>query len=268
MNIVQNKILLQRLAADYGLGTMQGAARRRFEALARRQAPVRQAIRDWQERLAGLTELQAAQEAPEVVWKRIEIALHLEREAARLAQARHQARTPAKPDATSLPWWRQLFVWQGVSAAALSLALLAWWQPWQAVNEASTQASAPAGAPQETLALLLDGENRPAWLASWSGEPAQGSAAGRVQLRLQDLSGQPVPPGRSLQLWAVPAQGAPRSLGVLGADAAGRVLTAASAQVQGAVVLALSLEVQGGVPEAGGPQGPILYKGPLVRKLI
>ncbi|RUP23620.1 MAG: RNA polymerase subunit sigma-70 [Curvibacter sp.] len=268
MNIVQNKILLQRLAADYGLGTMQGAARRRFEALARRQAPVRQAIRDWQERLAGLTELQAAQPAPEVVWKRIEIALHFEREAARLSDARRQTRTAASPDATSLPWWRQLFVWQGVSAAALSLALLAWWQPWQAVNDGSTQARAPSGATQETLALLLDGENRPAWLASWSGGPAQGAAAGRVQLRLQDLSGQAVPAGRSLQLWAVPAQGAPRSLGVLGADEAGRVLTTASAQVQGAVVLALSLEVQGGVPEAGGPQGPILYKGPLVRKLI
>jgi len=260
MNIVQNKILLQRLAADYGLGTMRGAARRRFEALARRQAPVRQAIRDWQERLAGLTELQATATPPDVVWKRIEIALHLEREATRLATARHQAAAGPRPEVSSLPWWRQLFVWQGVSAAALSLALLAWWQPWPSAPDASTQARAPAGTAQETLALLLDADNRPAWLASWSGT--------RQQVQLQDLLGQPVPAGRSLQLWAVPAQGAPRSLGVLGAGDAGKVLSAAASQLQGATLLALSLEVEGGVPEAGGPQGPILFKGPLVHRTL
>src|SRR5450830_654210 len=252
MNIVQNKILLQRLAADYGLGTMRGAARR--------QAPVRQAIRDWQERLAGLTELQATATPPDVVWKRIEIALHLEREATRLATARHQAAAGPRPEVSSLPWWRQLFVWQGVSAAALSLALLAWWQPWPSAPDASTQARAPAGTAQETLALLLDADNRPAWLASWSGT--------RQQVQLQDLLGQPVPAGRSLQLWAVPAQGAPRSLGVLGAGDAGKVLSAAASQLQGATLLALSLEVEGGVPEAGGPQGPILFKGPLVHRTL
>jgi len=263
MNIVQNKILLQRLAADYGLGTMQGAARRRFEALARRQAPVRQAIRDWQERLAGLTELQAPATPPEVIWKRIEIALHLEREAARLAAARRQAATGPQAETPSLPWWRQLLVWQGFSAAALSLALLAWWQPWQAAPDgpgASTQAQGPAGAATETLALLLDADNRPAWLASWSGP--------RQQVQLQDLLGQPVPAGRSLQLWAVPAQGAPRSLGVVGTGDAGKVLSAAASQVQGAALLALSLEVEGGVPEAGGPQGPILFKGPVVHRTL
>lgn len=260
MNIVQNKILLQRLAADYGLGTMPGAARRRFEALARQQTPVRQAIRDWQERLAGLTELQAPAMPPEVVWKRIEIALHLEREALRLAAARSKASAAPQSQAPSQPWWRQLFVWQGFSAAALSLALLAWWQPWQAAPDASTQARAPAGTASETLALLLDADNRPAWLASWSGA--------RQQVQLQDLLGQPVPAGRSLQLWAVPAQGAPRSLGVLGAGDAGKVLSAAASQVQGAALLALSLEVEGGVPEAGGPQGPILFKGPLVHRTL
>jgi len=267
MNLVQNKILLQRLAADYGLGTMPAAARRRFEALAREQAPVRQAIRDWRERLAGLTELQPPAAAPDVVWKRIEIALHLEREASRLAAARSQAKAGPRRDGLHLPWWRQLWVWQGASAAALSLALLAWWQPWQALTDASTQARAPVGIPgqaQETLALLLDANNQPAWLASWAGERSQGT----LQLRLQDLSGQPVPDGRSLQLWAVPARGAPRSLGVLGTGDTGKVLTAAATQLQGAALLALSLEVAGGVPEAGGPQGPILFKGPLVRKLI
>ena len=35
-----------------------------------------------------------------------------------------------------------------------------------------------------------------------------------------------------------------------------------------APVLAISLEPRGGVPEAGGPTGPVLFKGPLVEKTL
>lgn len=257
MNIVHNRILLQRLAAEYGLGTLQGAARRRFETLARQNAPVRRAIHEWQERLAGMTELQAAVAPPPAVWTRIEIALRLERE----ASVRAAARAPAPGQSVrAVSWWQQALVWQGVSVAALSLALLGWWQPWRPSAESSGPTQALRSASQEYLALLLDADNRPAWLASWD--------SGRQQVQLQDLLGQAVPRDHALQLWAVPASGAPRSLGVLGAGEGARVLVAAASQIQGASLLAISLEVPGGVPEAGGPQGPILFKGPLVRKTI
>ena len=255
MNIAQNKILLQRLAADYCLGTLRGAARRRFEALARQHVPVRQAIRVWQDRLAGLTELQPAQAPPEAVWRRIEIALKLEREAARRVSVRGVSDRPK----ASLPWWRQLLLWQGLTAGALSLALLAWLAPWSPRPMTENQALAPGEQTPAVLALMLDANQRPAWLASWD--------AGRQQLLLQDLLGQAVPAGHSLQLWAVPEHGAPRSLGLLGQGQPGR-LAAAPSRLEGASLLAISLEVAGGVPEAGGPKGPILFKGPLLQRTL
>jgi len=66
--------------------------------------------------------------------------------------------------------------------------------------------------------------------------------------------------GRSLELWALPASGAPRSLGLISArDASvvqrGRV----SKDVTG---LAVSLEPAGGSP-TGAPTGPVLFVGEL-----
>ncbi|MDH5539405.1 MAG: anti-sigma factor [Rhizobacter sp.] len=65
---------------------------------------------------------------------------------------------------------------------------------------------------------------------------------------------------RALELWAVPASGAPRSLGLISATSAtvlrrGRLL-------DGAAALAVSLEPTGGSP-TGAPTGPILFVGKL-----
>ena len=65
---------------------------------------------------------------------------------------------------------------------------------------------------------------------------------------------------QSLQLWALPPQGGPRSLGVLGGDAVVK-LTAAENQVRAVPALAVSLEPKGGVPGERGPTGPVLFKG-------
>ena len=70
---------------------------------------------------------------------------------------------------------------------------------------------------------------------------------------------------KSLQLWALPPQGGPQSLGVLGRDKLVK-LTAAAAEVQGVPALAISLEPKGGVPSQTGPTGPVLFKGALIRR--
>ena len=65
---------------------------------------------------------------------------------------------------------------------------------------------------------------------------------------------------RSLQLWALPASGAPRSLGVLGH--AGVVkLTPGARPLENVPALAISLEPRGGAPEGSGPTGLVLFKG-------
>jgi len=68
---------------------------------------------------------------------------------------------------------------------------------------------------------------------------------------------------KSLQLWALPPAGGPRSLGVLGQDRVLRV-SAGEGDIRQIPMLAISLEPRGGVPSAGGPTGPVLFKGPLV----
>jgi anti-sigma-K factor RskA len=72
---------------------------------------------------------------------------------------------------------------------------------------------------------------------------------------------------KSLQLWALPSTGGPRSLGVLGGDKVLR-LAAAEGDVKQVPTLAISLEPKGGVPSAGGPTGPVLFKGALIQKVI
>ena len=68
MNISNPGKRLELLAASYALGTLRGGARRRFETLAREQAPVRAAALIWQGRLSSLTEIEPGVKPDAAVW--------------------------------------------------------------------------------------------------------------------------------------------------------------------------------------------------------
>jgi anti-sigma-K factor RskA len=70
---------------------------------------------------------------------------------------------------------------------------------------------------------------------------------------------------RSLELWAVPAQGAPISLGLLDANATVSLKMPPHVTPQTMPVLAVSLEPKGGSPNPRAPSGPVLYKGAWMR---
>jgi anti-sigma-K factor RskA len=72
--------------------------------------------------------------------------------------------------------------------------------------------------------------------------------------------------GRSLELWALPKDGKPRSLGVLSNQERGalKLLAAADRALGDVPTLAISLEPAGGSP-SGQPTGPVLYTGPCVK---
>jgi anti-sigma-K factor RskA len=71
--------------------------------------------------------------------------------------------------------------------------------------------------------------------------------------------------GRSLELWALPRGGQPKSLGVVAGGKTELKLVAVADQSLGDVpALAVSLEPPGGSP-TGQPTGPVLYTGPCVK---
>ena len=72
---------------------------------------------------------------------------------------------------------------------------------------------------------------------------------------------------KSLELWALPQTGGPKSLGVLGSEKVIR-LTATGSDVKEVPTLAITLEPKGGVPPGSGPTGPVLFKGALIQTAL
>lgn len=261
MNITQHPELLDRLAASYALGTLRGGARRRFESLAREHATVRAAALVWQTRWSGLTELQPATSPAPAVWTRIDNLVQADRAAAAMLAAR-------VPQAAEAPggWWRNLLVWRGAAAAG-AIATLAAVVVGVQVNGGLR---ATTGAQIATLQQQLQATPQIQYVAVLADDKADASMLVTFdpknnQLVLQRVGGFQEGTDKSLQLWALPPAGGPRSLGVLGQDKLLK-LVAQEGDVKEVPTLAISLEPRGGVPSATGPTGPVLFKGALIRK--
>lgn len=226
--------LADALAAQYVAGTLRGRARRRFEALLGAHAGLRGAVRRWQDRLMPLTAVLAAQTPPLRVWQGVERTLW-----------------PQLAAAAPPPWWQRLAFWRGASGvgalAALALAVLL----------------AIPGEPAAPIVVVLQATGDAAqpqgsFVASFS---ADGRAL--VTRPLQPVA---VPGDRVLELWAVPPQGAPRSLGLISNN--GMTVIARDKlpeDVLGASntsALAVSVEPPGGSP-TGAPTGPVVFAGRL-----
>ncbi len=230
--------LADRLAAEYALGTLRGGARRRFESLLPAHPALRQASADWERRLAQLA-VSTEPVAPAArVWEGIQ---------QRLFPAAQVAREQAS---AIVRWWQRLVLWQSLTAGATVAAI--------ALGVALTQ-PAPTQPPivvvmQASPDLPEGNAVRPlSFVASVSGD-------GR-SLVVQPLSeGQTIAVNRALELWAVPPQGAPRSLGLLSPDKPTTVLR--TALLRDTAAFAVTLEPPGGAP-GGKATGPIVSVGKL-----
>ncbi|HEU5296432.1 MAG TPA: anti-sigma factor [Burkholderiaceae bacterium] len=225
--------LADALAAQYVTGTLRGRARQRFEALLGAHATLRAAVRRWQDRLIPLTAVLAPQTPPLRVWQNVERTLW------------PQLATVAPP------WWQRLAFWRGASGAA-SVAALA-----LAVLLAMPGEQAPP------IVIVLQGTGDAAqppgtFVASFS-------ADGR-SLVTRPLQPVAVQSDRVLELWAVPPQGTPRSLGLISGN--GVTVIARDKLPQNVLeqantsALAVSVEPPGGSP-TGAPTGPVVFAGKL-----
>jgi anti-sigma-K factor RskA len=268
MNLSKHPQTLDRLAAHYALGTLRGGARRRFETISRDNATVRAAALVWQSRLSSMTELQTPILPSPAVWTRIQNMVHAEREALAMQLARQSGQTKNESASSWLSsLWQGLWVWRGAAAAGALATVLAVVTGvglrdqldirGKQVDELSVQLNV---APKiEYVAVLVDAKSAETMLVTFDSKSQN--------LVLQRVGDYQEASDKSLQLWALPNSGGPRSLGVLGADKVLRLATA-EGDVKQVPTLAISLEPKGGVPSAGGPTGPVLFKGALIQKVI
>ena len=212
--------LADRLAAEYVLGTLRGAARRRFESLLPAHPMLRQAVSRWEARLMPLSAPVPPVAPSEAVWRGIE-----------------QRLFPAQ----ATRWWQGPAFWRGWATAATAVAVLMavlWLRPPVAQAPLVVVLSAPQGTQDFVAGVSADGQ----------------------ALTVRPLRQVSVASGRALELWAVPAQGSPRSLGLI--DAARPTVLQRRQVPAGTAALAVSLEPAGGSP-TGAPTGPVLYTGAL-----
>jgi anti-sigma-K factor RskA len=260
MNLMKHPELLDQLAAAHALGTLRGGARRRFEAMAREQAPVRAAALVWQSRVASMNELQTPQQPAPAVWTRIENLVRADNEQQAMTAARA---TSAKPPGQG-GWLRSLALWRGTTAAGALATVLAivtavGLRDNLGAQIGELQAKLEATPQVQYVAVLHDKSANPTMLVTFD--------PNSQKLTLQRVGGFQEASDKSLQLWALPPSGGPRSLGVLSQE---RLLQLAAGEgdVREVPTLAISLEPKGGVPSERGPTGPVLFTGALIQKMI
>jgi len=166
-----------------------------------------------------------------------------------------EARLPANDVAPQahgnarLRWWQAGTLVAGT--AALVLGVVALRKPDSVIVRVPVVQQAASTAP---MVAVLTGEKG---VVTVSFDPANGrmtSATNGLQL-----------PDRSPELWVIPADGKPRSMGVFDPSAPGwaKIPAAASAAMAAGATIAVSVEPVGGSP-TGQPTGPVILTGKLV----
>lgn len=215
----------EMLAAEYALGVLDSAERTAAEQRIAREHSFASLVAAWEERLAPW-----AAEIPEVVppahvWGRIAGTLPAQERRAGLWQ--------------SIAFWRGLSVAAGALAAACLAAVI--------YLGVLTQ--------QPPLVATIEGGGQRHFVATI--DPKRGSVAIIPAAFHADAARVP-------ELWLIPSDGRPRSLGLLRADAP--VTLTLSAELadlaKSNAVLAVSLEPPGG-STTGLPTGPVIGTGKL-----
>jgi anti-sigma-K factor RskA len=217
--------LLDRLAAEYTLGTLRGRARRRFERLCADSAAARSAVYRWEDHWSALSRTVPPVEPSPQVWAAVSRRLFGDNVAAGAAPGARRRRT-----------W-QLAVAAGLVAVALIVGLI------------MRQLAPP---PLQTLAVLGTDSAHPVWRLE--------RRLPLTALTIQVVGAVPPAAGKSYELWALPrGGGAPVSLGLLpAAGSAERTLSEPQrVALLAADKVAVSVEPAGGSP-TGSPTGPIV----------
>jgi anti-sigma-K factor RskA len=246
MNYHNHSDLIDRLAAEYVLGTLRGRARRRFEKLLSGSIPMRRAVQSWEQHLFWLSAGVEPVKPPERVW--IQIANRI---------GASQAVVSAPPVTTS-------HLWQAIAATvagiALTLGVLLVTRKPEVVVRVETQVEKQIVQAAHT-AILADA-TAPIWVLN--AYPGAGTSA--AELRVRAVREIPLADNQSFELWMLPDSGSsPVSLGLMPRNGSA-VLPLTTEQLRTLIAtskVAVSIEPAGGSP-TGAPTGPIPYIAPLL----
>ncbi len=222
------------LAAEYALGVLEREDLRLAEKRFEEEPLFRQAVEEWQNHLSPMLDEVGSVAPPPAVWDKI-------------------ARRTAGAHATDQTgWWSSLAFWRGFSAVTGTLA---------AASLAALLVLPFGGGPDQPgtnkplIATLTAAGQSPVLVARF--DPQSGALF--VRAALKDDTQARVP-----ELWLIPDDGIPKSLGLLNRDGLADLLVSGEnrALFGAGGTLAISLEPAGGSP-TGAPTGPVIASGTL-----
>lgn len=225
---------LDRLAAEFALGTSPPRVRRRLLAIARRDRQVATALSEWERRVAVLADEVPPMTPPPRVWRNIAAQLGLDPERA----------SPRRGSA-----WAEAGVWRALaitSLAGIVAMAVALWQ------------HTPAAVPAPLVVVLASADAKAALIAT--------ATRGERYLTIKSVANATPGPGKVYELWALPQSGSPQALGVIPPGDLVRLPLAnpVDETLSNIPTLAVSVEPPGGSP-TGKPTGPVLYSGRIER---
>lgn len=226
MKINNNPELISRLASEYVLGTLRGGARRRFAQMMKTDAALREAVATWEAHLTPLAERLEPIAPPKRVWNNIE---------SRISGSRLESRANAGVSASAVPakgsFWSSLNFWRGLGFAATTAA---------AVLLAFTLRTNPAANNEPMMMAVLEDQGEARMIVE---QPKSGYLM--VKMVKPWVGGE----DKSMELWVIPKDGAPRSLGLLN-DTGDTKLAKPDMDIRltDGTVFALSKEPRGGSP--------------------
>jgi anti-sigma-K factor RskA len=240
--------LLDRLASEYVLGTLHGAARRRFERVLVESAAARSAVHGWEQRFASLAASVPPVVPPLRVWTATE---------ARIAST---AASVAVGRGSHRSWWSSF--WKPALGFAFGAALtvaLVQLMPGAFVS-LDELAQREQALPQSYVGLLLDREGLPTLLIS--------STRHGTRVTVKSLRPITVPAGKVAQIWALPKDGAAFPLGIaVPAKPPGSTSFEMSATSEKLLsnVTRLAVSFEDGPARAGATPGEFALIGPCVK---